>query len=311
MDTILDKYVKTFKKALAAEQIECIQEKSINYGYHMVCAAQGEQIKANLYHGKKGLSTVIQGKEGPLKVRLEAIAAGKQGCQVNTEAVVPSAIPLPAGTETWMGCDESGKGDVFGPLCCAACIVTQQEAIRLQQAGVCDSKNLTDQKILKLAVFIRKILEDRCVVRTVMPGTYNQLYAEYKSKRQNLNHLLGGVHAGNIRVLLSKYKCPCIIVDKFGKEEYVLSQLDGLVKDHTIIQVTKGERDIAVAAASILAREAFVKAMDSLEQKFSMTFPKGAYAGIPETIALMIERYGEGQLAEVGKLNFKNFDFLQ
>ena len=133
----------------------------------------------------------------------------------------------------------------------------------------------------------------------------------YKKEHKNLNNLLGDLHAKNIRVLLSKYNCPCIIVDKFGKDQYVLSGLEGLEKNHQIIQVTKGERDTAVAAASILARDGFVRAMSELSNRFCIELPKGAYMGISETIQAIIQKQGIHDLPYVGKLNFKNFDFLR
>ena len=311
MDEILRKHVAAFKAALAGQAVECSPEKPINYGCQVVCRRGPEEIKVNFYHGKKGLSTVIQGKAGPLKDLLEGLAHGAAASAAGQARPGGDTILLPAGTTTWMGCDESGKGDVFGPLCCAACQVTTETADLLRRAGVCDSKALTDKAILTLADLIRQTLPDRWAVRIVMPGEYNSLYEMHRQKHENLNHLLGSLHAQNIRVLLSKHECPCIIVDKFGKEEYVLSKLGGLEKTHRIIQVPKGERDTAVAAASILAREAFVVGMDDLRARYGMTFPKGAYLGISQAIRQVQDHFGTTALAEVGKLNFKNFDFLR
>jgi ribonuclease HIII len=251
-----------------------------------------------------------------LKKQVSALANGGSG--VVTPASPDSRSETtggeylhPKGISTWMGCDESGKGDVFGPLCAAACTITADEQQLLRQIGVCDSKMLDDKKIAKLASAIKTLLKDRCTVQVIMPCEYNRLYDTMKMNHQNLNHLLGSVHAQNIRVLLSKHDCPCIIVDKFGKDEYVLAGLKDLISTHQIIQVTKGERDIAVAAASILARQAFVQAMEELSHTYDMTFPKGAWLGIKTAIHAFSCRYGEEQLNHVGKLNFKNFDFLR
>ena len=311
MDTKLADHVAHFKKILAEHHVDYHHEKAINYGCQLECTYQGQSAKVNLYHGKKGFSTVIQGPDGALKALLQSLVSGSAAGGRSGTKQTAAAIPLPPGTTTWMGCDESGKGDVFGPIVAAACMVTTETAAKLQQAGVCDSKALTDKAIMRLADIIRDVTDSHWAVRVVMPGEYNQMYEMYHKKHQNLNNLLGNLHAQNIRVLLSKYECPCIIVDKFGKEEYVLSGLGGLEKTHTVIQVPKGERDIAVAAASILAREAFVKAMDELHSQFGMTFPKGAYMGISDTIKKVREQFGAQALIEVGKLNFKNFDFLR
>lgn len=315
MDKILHDKIQTVKTNLAAKGVACTSEKAINYGYQLVCRKGGYDIKVNIYHGKKGLSVVIQGKDGNVKDEITAIAKGRgQEPTVTRKRTVIGAVGdalHPAGIDSWMGCDESGKGDVFGPLVGAACLIHADEEERLKKLGVCDSKLLTDSQIANIAKEIHGLLGDRCVVRVVLPDEYNKLYEMYRRKRQNLNHLLGNLHSGNIRCLLSKHECPCIIVDKFGKDEYVLRGLGEIAKTHRIIQVPKGERDTAVAAASIVARQGFVMAMRELEAYYGMDFPKGAYAGIGTTIRKFQRQYGNKSFIHVGKLNFKTFDFLR
>lgn len=311
MDNLLQKRVAQFKNALAEAGICCSREKDINYGHQLHCADGSHEATVNIYHGKKGFSVVVQGKESPFKHTVEALA---QGVPVPKERDVSGAVMdglHPAGIPCWIGCDESGKGDVFGPLAGAACLITKEEEGKLQNLGVCDSKMLTDTKIAALAKAIREMLGDRCVTTVLMPKEYNVQYSSLKKKHKNLNHLLGRLHGENICRLLSKYECPCIIVDKFGKEEYVLQALGSIAASHQVIQVPKGERDTAVAAASILARNGFVEAMKTLSARYDMPFPKGAYLGISQTIQAFCSAYGSEALAEVGKLNFKNFDFLR
>ncbi len=311
MDNLLQKRVAQFKRALAEANIRCSREKAINYGHQLHCASGSDEATVNIYHGKKGFSVVVQGKESPFKHTVEALA---QGAPAPKEQAVSHAAMdglHPVGIPCWMGCDESGKGDVFGPLVGAACLITKEEEGKLRNLGVCDSKMLTDTKIAALAESIRKMLGDRCVVTVLMPREYNTQYHELKKQHKNLNHLLGRLHGENICRLLSKYECPCIIVDKFGKEEYVLQALGSAAVSHQVIQVPKGERDTAVAAASILARNGFVEAMKTLSKHYGMPFPKGAYLGISSTIQAFCSAYGNEALAEVGKLNFKNFDFLR
>lgn len=307
MDARLQNRVDAFKRQLHEAHIRCAREKAINYGYQIVCAAGSAEVTVNFYCGKKGLSAVIQGKDSSLKQQVAALAQGE-----GAAAPAPAGTSLhPEGLSSWMGCDESGKGDVFGPLVAAACLITADEEQQLRRLGVCDSKMLTDDVISRLAVSIRQLLGERSVVTVLMPQEYNARYKELRKQRKNLNHLLGALHGHNIRVLLSKYECPCIIVDKFGKDEYVLNELKDEAASHQIIQVTKGERDTAVAAASILARQGFVDAMNGLKARYGISFPKGAYMGIAPAIASFRAAYGDEALACVGKLNFKNFDFLR
>lgn len=311
MDNLLQRRVAQFKQALAEANIRCSREKAINYGHQLHCVSGSEEATVNIYHGKKGFSVVVQGKESPFKHTVEALA---QGAPVPKEDTVDAAVMdglHPAGIPCWIGCDESGKGDVFGPLVGAACLITKEEEGKLRRAGVCDSKMLTDAKIAVLAETIRKTLGERCITTVLMPQEYNAQYDALKKQHKNLNHLLGRLHGENISCLLSKYECPCIIVDKFGKEEYVLQALGSIAASHQVIQVPKGERDIAVAAASILARNGFVEAMKTLSARYGMPFPKGAYLGISQTIQAFCSAHGSEALAKVGKLNFKNFDFLR
>ncbi len=313
MDSVVRQQVERLKKELDRNDIRCLREKEINYGCQLVCTDDTAQATVAVYHGKKGLSVVIQGKDTPLKRMLTSLAGSAPAPQRGQAAgSSPVDEPLhPQGISCWMGCDESGKGDVFGPLVCAACLITAEEEHRLQALGVCDSKLLSDKAIAGLAQAIRTMLQDRCIVSVLQPEAYNTQYMRLRKQGKNLNHLLGSLHGQNINVLLSKHECPCIIVDKFGKDEYVLSALQEKARSHQIIQVTKGERDTAVAAASVLARHAFVEAMHGLAVRYGMVFPKGAYLGIHTAIQAFRKAYGDESLCQVGKLNFKNFDFLR
>ena len=158
MDVKLQPIVEDFKRKLAAAQIRCVREKDINYGHQVVCAQGTVEGTVNFYYGKKGLSVVVQGKDGALKQTLTALATGER-------AALPAAAPQggsaglhPQGISCWMGCDESGKGDVFGPLVAAACLIQADEEAPLRRLGVCDSKMLTDDAIARLAAEIREML---------------------------------------------------------------------------------------------------------------------------------------------------------
>ena len=310
MDKELTRVVKKFREALPAKGIFCAQEKEINYGCQLICCKGAMRSTVNWYYGRKGISVVLQGKDTPLKEELrqltKVLADGKKAA-----AAAPEELIRPYDVKTWIGCDESGKGDVFGPLAAAACLLTEEDALYFQEIGVCDSKTLPDSTIIRLAEQIKGRLGDRCTLRAYPPEDYNRRYAALKKEGKNLNHLLGCLHAENICVLLSKYECPCIIVDKFGKDSYVLDALGCQCAGRQVIQVPRGERDIAVAAASVLARSAFIEGIPALERAFSLSFPKGAWAGIDEAIRLFLQTHEADDLQYVGKLNFKTFDFLR
>ncbi|MFN2364110.1 MAG: hypothetical protein ABR596_07420, partial [Halarsenatibacteraceae bacterium] len=87
------------------------------------------------------------------------------------------------GYEQLIGVDESGKGDYFGPLVIAGVYLDKAESEKLAGYGVADSKNLSDKKIKKLAVKIKKNCEHSVVI--IKNPRYNQLH----KKIGNLNKI--------------------------------------------------------------------------------------------------------------------------
>lgn len=305
MEGVLQAAVQDLVRLLQEKGWEVLNRKEINYGCQVVCRDNaGGQTQANIYYSKKkGLSFVAQGKDGNA-------AAALRRCWEESRHGTGAAVPALQGIRPSlrMGCDESGKGDVFGPLVVAACILTEEDAAQLRALGVRDSKMVRSTQIKRLAETIKTRLQDRYSVQVVMPQEYNRRYVCLAENGKNLNDLLGQLHARNIRRLLSKHKCPCIIVDKFGSERYVLQELGTLAKTHTVIQIPHGEADTAVAAASILAREAFVAAMEELRRLYGMSFPMGAAQGIQMAIDTFLSGHTAAELQQVGKLHFKTFN---
>ena len=206
------------------------------------------------------------------------------------------------------GVDESGKGDFFGPLCIAGVYVNEKVIAAWKDLGVRDSKNISsDKKISDLAEKIRKT--PGCVVDTVVVGNeaYNRLYEKMKS----VNTLLAWGHARVIENLMGKrYQMnpPPVkaISDQFAASKSVIEKaLMSQGKEIQLVQRHKAEEDIAVAAASILARDEFVKGIAKLEQQFSMKFPKGASVAVDAAAKEFVETRGAGELQRVSKLHFR------
>ncbi|OQX95074.1 ribonuclease HIII [candidate division KSB1 bacterium 4572_119] len=198
----------------------------------------------------------------------------------------------------WIGTDESGKGDFFGPLVVAALYVDKKLEHKLWQLGVQDSKKITDSRIVETAKQIRRNFTHSVV--TILPMKYNQIYEKYR----NLNKLLAYAHAQAIKNLMEKTSCRVIIADKFGDEKLIYDAL-GETKDLTLIQRNKAEANLAVAGASILAREKFVTSLDSLTDKYGLTFPPGASSNVITAGRRFIQKYGQNELKNVAKLHFK------
>ena len=198
-----------------------------------------------------------------------------------------------------IGIDESGKGDYFGPLVIAAVFVdaTTQGELTLMQ--VRDSKKISDGRILDMAPAIRTICPHSII--TIGPQRYNELYA----KIRNLNRLLAWGHAKALETLLEKVSCGRAIADQFGDEQLILNALQGKGRTITLEQRHKAESDLAVAAASIVARAEFLVRLQRLSDEIGTTLPKGASPAVELAGRMIVKKHGEERLESVAKLHFK------
>ena len=201
------------------------------------------------------------------------------------------------------GIDESGKGDFFGPLvvCCAYTDETSAKA--LFKLGVKDSKAIkSDKKMKSLDEQIRKILKGKFAIITLGNEAYNRFY----EKSRNLNNMLGWGHARSLENLLEKVpSCKMAISDQFTKAAAVRSALMEKGKKIKLIERTKAEDDIAVAAASIIARAEFVRKMEALGKEYGLTLPKGASSKVIECGKELVKKFGSEVLSQVSKVHFK------
>jgi ribonuclease HIII len=205
--------------------------------------------------------------------------------------------------EPHFGIDESGKGDVFGPLVIAGAYVDPAIARHWRSAGVQDSKAIgTDARIRELA---RLILATPGAVTSVVvigPERYNALYEKFR----NLNRLLAWGHARVIENLLElKPECPRALSDQFANPRLIKSALMEKGRGIELEQRTKAESDPAVAAASILARAQFVDWLSKQSRVLGVTLPKGASPSVKAVGGDLVRRDGPEILGKVAKLHFK------
>lgn len=205
--------------------------------------------------------------------------------------------------EPHAGLDESGKGDLFGPVV-AATVIAEKPAIEAwRKSGVRDSKAIEDSQILKLDDIIRNT--PGVIVETVYCGMdkYNELMLKPQA---NLNRLLAWQHARALEAALQKKWVPRGLLDQFTKEPLVQRELKkrGLERFDLAMR-TKAEEDPVVAAASVVARAEFVRQMRSLSREFGEKLQFGAGTQAKAQAALIIERHGARALGKFAKLHFR------
>lgn len=198
-----------------------------------------------------------------------------------------------------IGTDESGKGDFFGPLVVAGFFLPEGQEAVLQELGVRDSKKLSDGRVLEIARSLRQGYKSSVVA--IGPERYNALYRNLR----NLNRLLAWGHARVIENLLAEVNCAVAITDQFGDERFVREALLKKGKNINLIQKTKAEDDLAVAAASILARAHFLYKLKDLSEEFGVELPKGASPLVEEAGLKLVRKYGPEILDRVAKTHFK------
>jgi len=233
---------------------------------------------------------IVKGKKGAeFCEKYKAILTGK-----------PSE-PKPATTLARIGVDESGKGDLFGPLVVAGVLLTPDTEITLARRGVRDSKTLSDAQILELAQLIRANCSVEILV--LLPPDYNIAYEQHG---RNLNRLLAWGHAQVITKLSQRMPVGKAISDQFGDESLLVEALAAEGCQITLEQRPRAESDLAVAAASVIARAEFVTAMQDYTQKAGLEIPLGASASQVKEIGKRIyRRWGRRGLERIAKMHFK------
>jgi ribonuclease HIII len=205
--------------------------------------------------------------------------------------------------EPHFGVDESGKGDFFGPLVISGVYVDRGIARKLLDAGVVDSKRVTsDSRIRTLAETIRKTSQGLVETVLIGPAKYNELYEKFG----NLNKLLGWGHARVIENLLAKkVECPRSLSDQFADTRVIEQSLLRHGRKITIEQRPRAESDIAVAAASIIAREGFINWLERKGKELGLRLDRGVSSNVKEIARKLVETNGADVLREVAKVHFR------
>jgi len=203
-----------------------------------------------------------------------------------------------------IGSDEVGTGDYFGPIVVTSCYVNKENIPFLESLGIKDSKKIDDAKILKIAPEITKKIPYKSVI--LSNSEYNSKYND----SYNINKIKAIMHNKVLFQMVNSINesYDYIIVDEFAREQRYYDY----IKESPNVQkgitfMTKAEdKNLAVAAASIISRYIFLKEFDKLSDSLHIPLPKGAGSNVDSIGMEVVEKYGKEKLNEIAKLNFKN-----
>ena len=284
-------FVTLLKKELVEKLRKDLQEQGFDFSTppYTLFAAKKKHLSVTLY---TSLKLCVQGKEMAHFIEFYLEPDLLQEFQFTHAAV-------DVDTTARIGCDEAGKGDFFGPLSVAAFFAQGSGVQKLVELGVRDSKSISDTEIMKLCDELRKHFQYE-VVR-ITPERYNSLYAQFG----NLNTLLAWAHATAIEKLTARSGCTRVVLDKFASEYVVESAIKQKKLAISLEQKVRAESDVVVAAASIMARGAFLDGMKRLSEQWGVVIPKGASAKVLEVGRQLVRKFGPDVLQKVAKTHFK------
>jgi ribonuclease HIII len=294
--------LNSYTHALTNEQVRKLRALLDELGYEFtpkewtIFFAQKNKLSVAVY--EKGPKVLVQGRgvEEFVQFELEPKILGE--AKLGYEEV-----HSPQMFEPHFGVDESGKGDFFGPLVIAGVYVDRGIARKLLDAGVVDSKRISsDARIRALADTIRRSTQGLVETVLIGPAKYNELYEKFA----NLNRLLGWGHARVIENLLArKPGCSRSLSDQFADARVIKDSLMRHGRNIVLEQRPRAESDIAVAAASIIAREGFINWLERKGKELGMRLERGVSQSVKETGRKLVEMKGPHALRDVAKVHFR------
>jgi len=303
-NTTLEETLNIIKLNFENKSFKVTNVKKIEYGVQFIVSLHNWSELIRIYQNKKGdINYDLSQIKNPENYKIiEKILEFDNPSSINTNYTenFNNRLGFPI-----IGTDESGKGDYFGPLVAAGILIDESIASRLRSLEVKDSKLLKDHAVTKLSSKIKEICTGKFSIIEISPDTYNELYEQFRREDKNLNTLLAWGHAKAIEEILSRNICYKAISDQLADEKYILSKLQERGKLIDLIQMPKAEQNIAVAAASIIARDRYLEKLAKLSKEFKVDLPKGASQNVIEAGKLFVERHGEEKLRKVAKLHFK------
>jgi ribonuclease HIII len=210
--------------------------------------------------------------------------------------LIGETVKKEEGYDYYLGTDEAGKGEWYGPLVVFCVALAPGDIPRLRYMGVTDSKKLSRKSLEKIA---KELLRSDIISESTMltPDLYNRRYEEFRRQGKTLNDMMAHAHCSLIKNVLAKlrYRKAKIVIDMFDYKKTEEGLRDIERERHLVVQKSRAESEIPVAAASILAKYAFEKEVDRLNLEYAIDLRKAKPSDIPEKV-----------LPKVAKLHFRN-----
>jgi ribonuclease HIII len=290
-----------------AKQLETMKQ-------HYAAKLTEKVPQGGLFVAKTGTCTITAYRSG--KVLFQGQGAKAEAAKWGIAPASPSSpsstrkpsniLPPDIARQSFIGSDEVGTGDYFGPITVVAAYVDKQQIPLLQELGVKDSKSLTDEKIVTIA---KQLITFLSYSLLILP---NDKYNEWQKKGMSQGKMKALLHnkaIGNVLKKMAPAKPEGILIDQFAERsvyyKHIASQQE-IIKENVYFS-TKGESvHIAVAAASMIARYAFLREMEKLSDKAGFQLPKGAGAQVDIAAARLIKQQGQQALPSFTKFHFAN-----
>ncbi|MER2262033.1 MAG: ribonuclease HIII [Psychrobacillus sp.] len=205
-----------------------------------------------------------------------------------------------------VGSDETGTGDYFGPITVAACYVPAHQVELVKELGVKDSKMLTDDLMRRIAPDLMNTLTHSVLVLK------NEKYNEIQGRGWSQGKIKAMMHNQALKHVLTKMnpeKPAYILIDQFAERGIYYNHIKmekEIIRENVLFSTKAEQLHVSVAAASIIARYAFLKEMDRLTEIAQTPIPKGASAKVDEIAAKIYLKHGEEFLKSITKWHFAN-----
>lgn len=205
-----------------------------------------------------------------------------------------------------IGCDETGSGDFFGPLCVVACYIDERDYDWLMSLNIRDPKLMTPQEVIDIA----REIKDRLVYSLLILD--NSHYNQMADAGHNLANIKAKLYNQAVTNVMQKVamKIDKKVVNQFVSPKTYYNYLKNeviVVKDLSFEQ--KGEEQyLAIMCSSILSKYAFYQYFNNMSRSLKMKLPRGNTSSVVDHVAITIaQKYGKKMLLKVTKTNMTNY----